>query len=154
MSVTIGQQLSDILRRKVEGALVISSEMVADRVRKNINKSPRGGRTYVKTNASGNTRIHKASAPGESPATDLGFLVRSIQVQPDFDNYFENLRIRVVCLHSIAPYARYLEFGTMSGKLQPRPFLFKALQAQKQKATHVVQKAVRDALAQMQGATP
>ena len=36
MSVTIGQQLSDILRRKVEGALVISGEMVADRVRKNI----------------------------------------------------------------------------------------------------------------------
>ena len=28
MSVTIGQQLSDILRRKVEGALVISGEMV------------------------------------------------------------------------------------------------------------------------------
>ena len=27
MSVTIGQQLSDILRRKVEGALVISGEM-------------------------------------------------------------------------------------------------------------------------------
>ena len=150
MSVTIGQQLIDILRRKVEGALVISGEMIADRARKNINKSPRGGRTYVKTNASGNTRIHKASAPGESPATDLGFLVRSIQVQPDFDN----LRIRVVSLHSIAPYARRLEFGDMSRNLQPRPFMFKALQAQKQKATNVVQKALRDALAQMQGATP
>jgi len=150
MSVTIGQQLSDILRRKVEGALVISGEMVATQVRRNIQKSPRGGRTYVKTNASGNTRIHKASAPGESPATDLGFLVRSIQVQPDFDN----LRIRVVSLHSIAPYARRLEFGDMSRNLQPRPFMFKALQAQKQKATDVVQKALRDALAQMQGATP
>ena len=150
MSVTIGQQLSDILRRKVEGALVISGEMVATQVRRNIQKSPRGGRTYVKTNASGNTRIHKASAPGESPATDLGFLVRSIQVQPDFDN----LRIRVVSLHSIAPYARRLEYGDMSRNLQPRPFMFKALQAQKQKATNVVQKALRDALAQMQGATP
>ena len=75
MSVTIGQQLSDILRRKVEGTLVISGEMVAGRVRKNINKSPRGGRTYIKTNPN---RVHKASAPGESPATDLGFLVRSI----------------------------------------------------------------------------
>ena len=151
MSVTIGQQLSDILRRKVEGALVISGEMVATQVRRNIQKSPRGGRTYIKTNPN---RVHKASAPGESPATDLGFLVRSIQVQPDFDNYFENLRIRVVSLHSIAPYARRLEFGDMSRNLQPRPFMFKALQAQKQKATNVVQKAVRDALAQMQGATP
>lgn len=150
MSVTIGQQLSDILRRKVEGALVISGEMVATQVRRNIQKSPRGGRTYVKTDASGNTRIHKASAPGESPANDLGFLVRSIQVQPDFDN----LRIRVVSLHSIAPYARRLEFGDMSRNLQPRSFMFKALQAQKQKATDVVQKALRDAIAQMQGATP
>ena len=151
MSVTIGQQLSDILRRKVEGALVISGEMVATQVRRNIQKSPRGGRTYIKTNPN---RVHKASAPGESPANDLGFLVRSIQVQPDFDNYFENLRIRVVSLHSIAPYARRLEFGDMSRNLQPRPFMFKALQAQKQKATNVVQKALRDALAQMQGATP
>ena len=151
MSVTIGQQLSDILRRKVEGALVISGEMVATQVRRNIQKSPRGGRTYIKTNPN---RVHKASAAGESPATDLGFLVRSIQVQPDFDNYFENLRIRVVSLHSIAPYARRLEFGDMSRNLQPRPFMFKALQAQKQKATNVVQKALRDALAQMQGATP
>lgn len=147
MSVTISQQLSDILRRKVEGALVISGEMVATQVRRNIQKSPRGGRIYVKTKPK---RVHKASAAGESPATDLGFLVRSIQVQPDFDN----LRIRVVSLHSIAPYARRLEFGDMSRNLQPRPFMFKALQAQKQKATNVVQKAVRDALAQMQGATP
>ena len=53
-----------------EGALVISGEMVATQVRRNIQKSPRGGRTYIKTNPN---RVHKASAPGESPATDLGF---------------------------------------------------------------------------------
>ena len=147
MSVTTGQHLIDILRRKVEGALVVSGEMIATQARRNIQKSPRGGRTYIRTNPK---RVHKASAADESPATDLGFLVRSIQTEPDLDN----LRIYVVSLHSIAPYARYLEFGTMSGKLQPRPFLFKALQAQKQKATDVVQKALRDALAQMQGATP
>ena len=50
MSVTIGQQLIDILRRKVEGALVISGEMIATQARRNIQKSPRGGRTYIKTN--------------------------------------------------------------------------------------------------------
>lgn len=147
MSVSIGQQLSDILRRKVEGALVISGEMVATQVRKNINKSPRGGRTYVKTNPN---RVHKASAPFESPATDLGFLVRSIQVQPDFDN----LRIRVVSLHSIAPYARRLEYGDMSRNLQPRPFMFKSLQQQKAKAEQVVRNALNQAIAQMQGTTP
>jgi len=145
MSVTIGQQLSDILRRKVEGALVISGEMVATQVRRNIQKSPRGGRTYVKTNPN---RIHKASAAGESPATDLGFLVRSIQVQPDFDN----LRIRVVSLHSIAPYAKRLEFGDLSKGLQPRPFMFKGLQTKKQKAIDIVQRAINQALREMNGA--
>ena len=144
---TLYQQFNAALQRRLEANLVIAGELVATEVRRNIQKSPRGGKTYVKTNPN---RVHKASAPGESPATDLGFLVRSIQVQPDFDN----LRIRVVSLHSIAPYARRLEFGDMSRNLQPRPFMFKALQAQKQKATNVVQKAVRDALAQMQGATP
>ena len=51
--------------------------------------------------------IHKASAPVESPATDLGFLVLSIQVQPDFDN----LRIRVVSLHSIAAIVTGKQIG-------------------------------------------
>ena len=64
-----------------------------------ISKSPRGGKTYVKTNPN---RVHKASAAGESPATDLGFLVRSIQMQPDLDN----LRVQVVSLATIAPYAK------------------------------------------------
>ena len=144
---TLYQQFNAALQRRLEANLVIAGELVATEVRRNIQKSPRGGRIYIKTNPN---RVHKASAAGESPATDLGFLVRSIQVQPDFDN----LRIRVVSLHSIAPYARRLEFGDMSRNLQPRPFMFKALQAQKQKATNVVQKALRDALAQMQGATP
>ena len=145
MSVTIGQQLSDILRRKVEGALVISGEMVATQVRRNIQKSPRGGRTYIKTNPN---RVHKASAAGESPATDLGFLVRSIQTEPDLDN----LRIRVVSLFTIAPYARRLEFGDMARGLQPRPFMFKSLAAKKQKAEDLMKKALNAAIRDMQGA--
>ena len=56
--------------------------------------------------------------------------MRSIQVQPDFDN----LRIRVVSLHSIAPYARRLEFGDMSRNLQPRPFMFKSITSAKTKS--------------------
>ena len=61
--------------------------------------------------------------------------MRSIQVQPDFDN----LRIRVVSLHSIARLTLDAEFGDMSRNLQPRPFMFKATSA-KTKATNVVQK--------------
>jgi len=142
---TLYQQFSQKLQRHLEANLIIAGEMVATEVRRNINKSPRGGRTYVKTNPN---RIHKASAAGESPATDLGFLVRSIQTEPDLDN----LRIRVVSLFTIAPYARRLEFGDMARGLQPRPFMFKSLAAKKQKAEDLMKKALNAAIRDMQGA--
>ena len=142
---TLAQQFSQKLQRHLEANLIIAGEMVATEVRRNINKSPRGGKTYIKTNPN---RVHKASAAGESPATDLGFLVRSIQVQPDLDN----LRIRVVSLFTIAPYARRLEYGDMARGLQPRPFMFKSLAAKKQKAEDLMKKALNAAIRDMQGA--
>ena len=142
---TLYQQFNAALQRRLEANLVIAGELVATEVRRNINKSPRGGKTYVKTNPN---RVHKASAAGESPATDLGFLVRSIQTEPDLDN----LRIRVVSLFTIAPYARRLEFGDMARGLQPRPFMFKSLAAKKQKAEDLMKKALNAAIRDMQGA--
>ena len=142
---TLYQQFNAALQRRLEANLVIAGELVATEVRRNIQKSPRGGKTYVKTNPN---RVHKASAAGESPATDLGFLVRSIQMQPDLDN----LRVQVVSLSTIAPYAKRLEFGDLSRGLQPRPFMFKGLQAKKQKAIDIVQRAINQALRDMNGA--
>ena len=142
---TLYQQFNAALQRRLEANLVIAGELVATEVRRNIQKSPRGGKTYVKTNPN---RVHKASAAGESPATDLGFLVRSIQMQPDLDN----LRVQVVSLSTIAPYAKRLEFGDLSKGLQPRPFMFKGLQAKKQKAIDIVQRAINQAVRDMRGA--
>ena len=142
---TLYQQFNAALQRRLEANLVIAGELVATEVRRNIQKSPRGGKTYVKTNPN---RVHKASAAGESPATDLGFLVRSIQMQPDLDN----LRVQVVSLSTIAPYAKRLEFGDLSRGLQPRPFMFKGLQAKKQKAIDIVQRAINQAVRDMRGA--
>lgn len=142
---TLYQQFNAALQRRLEANLVIAGELVATEVRRNIQKSPRGGKTYVKTNPN---RVHKASAAGESPATDLGFLVRSIQMQPDLDN----LRVQVVSLSTIAPYAKRLEFGDLSKGLQPRPFMFKGLQTKKQKAIDIVQRAINQALREMNGA--
>jgi hypothetical protein len=138
-------QLNAALKRRLEANLIIAGEMVATEVRRNIQTSPRGGKTYVKTNPN---RTHTASAPNESPATDLGFLVRSIQIEPDL----QNLRVRILSLHSIAPYAKRLEYGDLSRGLQPRPFMFKGLQAKKQKAIDIVQRAVNQALRDMRGA--
>ena len=67
---TLYQQFNAALQRRLEANLVIAGELVATEVRRNIQKSPRGGKTYIKTNPN---RVHKASAAGESPATDLGF---------------------------------------------------------------------------------
>ena len=140
-------QFSAALKRRIEANLVIAGEVVATEVRRNIQTSPRGGRTYVKTHPN---RTHTASAAGESPATDLGFLVRSIQVEPDL----QNLRVRIISLHSIAPYAKRLEFGDLSAGLAPRPFMFKGLQAKKKQAVSIVKNAVNQALRDMQGVRP
>ena len=140
-------QFSAALQRRIEANLVIAGEIVATEVRRNIQTSPRGGRTYVKTHPN---RTHTASAAGESPATDLGFLVRSIQTEPDM----QNLRIRILSLHSIAPYAKRLEFGDLSAGLAPRPFMFKGLDAKKRQAISIVKNAVNQALRDMQGVRP
>lgn len=140
-------QFSAALKRRIEANLVIAGEIVATEVRRNIQTSPRGGRTYVKTHPN---RTHTASAAGESPATDLGFLVRSIQTEPDM----QNLRIRILSLHSIAPYAKRLEFGDLSAGLAPRPFMFKGLQAKKKQAVSIVKNALNQAIRDMQGVRP
>ena len=145
MSLSI--QFTAALKRRIEANLVIAGEVVATEVRRNIQTSPRGGRTYVKTHPN---RTHTASAAGESPATDLGFLVRSIQTEPDV----QNLRIRILSLHSIAPYAKRLEFGDLSAGLAPRPFMFKGLDAKKRQAISIVKNAVNQALRDMQGVRP
>ena len=145
MSLSI--QFTAALKRRIEANLVIAGEVVATEVRRNIQTSPRGGRTYVKTHPN---RTHIASAAGESPATDLGFLVRSIQVEPDL----QNLRVRIISLHSISPYAKRLEYGDLSSRLAPRPFMFKGLNAKKQQAIRIVQNAVAQATRDMQGVPP
>ena len=148
MSLSI--QFTAALKRRIEANLVIAGEIVATEVRRNVNDAPRGGKTYRIKNASGSYRTHTASAPGESPATDLGALARSIQTEPDM----QNLRIRILSLHSIAPYAKRLEFGDLSAGLAPRPFMFKGLQAKKQQAIRIVQNAVNQAVRDMQGIRP
>ena len=66
----------------------------------------------------------------------------------------QNLRIRILSLHSIAPYAKRLEFGDLSAGLAPRPFMFKGLDAKKRQAISIVKNAVNQALRDMQGVRP
>ena len=131
--------LLPIIERKVNAALIIAGEVVATEARRSVQNSPRGGVTYQKYKP---RREHTASAAGEAPATDLGFLARSITTEPDP----QNMRMYVLCAHAIAPYAKALEYGDMSRNLQPRPFMRPALRAKRGHVEKIVLKAVREAI--------
>ena len=83
-------------------------EAVSD-IRRAIQGPPKTGREYKR----GKNRdiIHRASAPGQAPATDTGTLVSSL--------YNEDRGYLTKAIGSRLPYAFYLEFGTL--KIAPRP---------------------------------
>jgi len=81
-------------------------EAVSD-VRRAIQGPPKTGREYLR----GKDKIHRASAPGQAPATDTGTLVSSI--------YNEDRGHNAKAIGSRLPYAFYLEFGTF--KMDARP---------------------------------
>jgi hypothetical protein len=78
-------------------------------VRKAIQGPPKTGREYPR-GANGD-KIHRASAPGEAPATDTGALVSS--------TYLSRIDADTQAIGSRLDYAFFLEFGTM--KIEPRP---------------------------------
>lgn len=133
--------LQRLMHRKIAAALIVAGEVVATEARRSVQNSPRGGNTYEKYNP---RRTHKASAAGEAPATDLGFLVRSITTEVDESN----LTVYVLSAHAIAPYAKVLEYGSMAGGIQPRPFLRPALRKKEKEVTRIVRQAMRKALAE------
>ena len=76
------------------------------------------GRTYQKYNP---RRQHTASAKGEPPATDTGFLVSNIT-----SSVKQQGTTVVGQIVASAPYAPHLEFGTSN--IRPRPFMQPALE--------------------------
>lgn len=62
---------------------------------------------------------HIASAPGESPAVDTGFLTNSLQVEAEGTTAYVGTN---------AEYAEVLEFGGVN--LEPRPYFAPAFEAE------------------------
>lgn len=85
-----------------------------------IQQSPATGRTYRR----GST-VHRASAPGEAPATDTGNLVQNITVEKKEIMYYD------VGSRKDAPYGYWLEFGT--SKMDARPWLTPAVKQGRKK---------------------
>ncbi len=83
-------------------------ESVSD-VRRAIQGPPKTGREYPR--GKNGDKVHRASAPGEAPATDTGALVSSI--------YFNRLNDTTAAIGSRLEYAFYLEFGTLRMAARP-----------------------------------
>ncbi len=96
----------------VETAYAIQGDAV-----RSIQRGPKTGREYQRKKSS-----HKASAPGEAPASDTGNLARNIRVKVDRNR-------GEVQVEANTPYAAALEFGSRgnpkTGKppMEPRPFM-------------------------------
>jgi hypothetical protein len=73
------------------------------------------GRTVIPY---GSRPPHQASAPGEPPASDTGFLVANRTINIDSDQLIASLSFH-------AGYAFFLEYGT--DRMEPRPFARPAL---------------------------
>lgn len=104
--------------------IVKATEAVKTEAIRLILSGPKTGRDYRRRSV-----LHKASAPGEPPASDTGTLVNSIATEYDQAALTGQVVVR-------APYGPYLEFGTQ--KMEPRPFLRPAVANVRAKAVKLI----------------
>ena len=95
------------------GAQLIRGEAI-----KSIQTGAKSGVMYQMYNP---RREHRASAPGQAPASDTGNLVSKIIVKQKTKN--------ITNVESNAEYSAFLEYGT--SKMQPRPFMLPAFEKSK-----------------------
>ena len=128
-------QYGERAEKELEKAILATAFKINEDIKKAIQGPPKTGHMYYRIpgdkymtirkdaidgpivavfRASGKQNLsltHRASAPGEAPATDTGFLVSSIN--------FNQLTPLMVVVESRLKYAYWLEFGTK--KIKPRP---------------------------------
>jgi len=102
---------------KLKQIIGAGGQMVMNEAKQSIQQNSGGGKTYQKYKP---RRTHTASAEGQPPNTDTGFLVSNIFLQIDPDGLGADVESR-------ADYSGYLEFGT--SKMEARPYLQPALEA-------------------------
>ena len=95
------------------GGQLIRAEAV-----KSIQSGAKSGIVYEKYNP---RREHRASAPGQAPASDTGNLVSKIIVRQKSQD--------VTSVESNANYSAFLEYGT--SKMEARPFMLPAFEKSK-----------------------
>jgi len=124
-------ELSRKFGQEVAKTLFVSGQLVRTDAIKSIQTvSP--GAVVNRSRLGGGTVTHTASRPGDPPNTDTGKLVQSIQVE---------VRSGDVYVGTGLSYAPHLEFGTKN--MQARPWLFPALERNREKITGMIRTAMR-----------
>ena len=116
------------LQEPIKDTLRGVAQLIRGEAIKSIQSGSKTGRTYKRYNP---TRTHRASAPGEAPASDTGNLVSNIMVQEKGDS---------IEVQSNAEYSKFLEYGT--SKMEARPFLFPAYEMSREKIVQAIFKKV------------
>jgi len=120
------------MRLKVIKWLKVCGLLVMNTAKQRILKGPKTGRIYKKSNP---VRLHQASAPGESPASDTGTLVSRIVMEVDEQKLEATVGTTVW-------YAKFLELGTRL--MEARPFLTPALDEKKDQLVGLLRKIVKN----------
>ena len=118
----------EVRKAITRGTLAVHAEAV-----KRVQRGPASGRVYVRRGI-----VHRASAPGQAPATDTGRLVASIVPVIDSDGFGGRVQARVL-------YAKFLEFGTQ--KMAARPFMVPSLEAKRDAIVKMLTRAAEKAVA-------
>tara|TARA_X000001382_G_scaffold5313_1_gene4517 strand:+ start:168 stop:623 length:456 start_codon:yes stop_codon:yes gene_type:complete len=120
-------------KQLIQHAVFKSVADVEKHAKKSISQGSPSGRIYQRYKPK---RTHQASAPGQPPATDTGFLVNNIKRKMDSDNMGGEIASR-------STYSKFLEFGT--SKMLPRPYMFPAMEKNKKKIKDRIKKAMQSA---------
>ena len=118
---TLKKDLETPFREVIAGG----AQLIRGQAIRSIQTGPKSGRIYEKYNP---RRTHRASAPGQAPASDTGNLVSQIRVREENKD--------LIKVESNALYSSFLEFGT--SKMLARPFLFPASERSRPKIAQAV----------------
>lgn len=116
-------------QRAIRQALNAGALLVENHAKRSILTGAKTGKTYKRGTVS-----HRASAPGQPPASDTGRLVSSFLTEPGSEPLSYDVRAN-------AMYAGFLENGT--SKMAPRPFLRPALAAANDRIVQLVRDAIK-----------
>ena len=109
------------IRKKMQQVIAFGINATRNTAVDNILRGAKSGETYVKYNP---RRTHQASASGQYPASDTGFLANNIVTSIQANG----LEGEVI---SQAEYSQHLEYGT--SKMGARPFMQPSLEQNRPK---------------------